>query len=71
MACAKCKHKGYIEELMLKNDQCYAVTNICPFCKDIRAYSEKIKDTYSKKTEIVNSTNEGDLKIIRLDENKI
>lgn len=44
--CTRCFGRGFIEETHLKSLQEYPLTMVCPKCKDMKGYSDHIKQKY-------------------------
>lgn len=47
MACDKCNYLGYIITTFLSNNKKNTSVRMCPYCQDITAYSNYIKNKYS------------------------
>ena len=70
MACEFCEQKGYITISQLGHNKEYIQVKVCPKCEDLKAYSDYIKQKYSRspqflqKTHPVNPNQNGDVFLV-------
>ena len=55
MACEYCDQKGYVIISQLGHNKEYTQVKVCPHCNDTKAYSDYVKQKYSKSPQLIQS----------------